>query len=253
MKLDYEVYDMVIQTGTKKTQKKEIETLAAGVLGGAFIALGSIGYLMAASSIEPVAVGKLVGAMLFPVGLLLVLLTGAELFTGNNLMSLSVMHGEASANKVLFNWVKIFLYNAIGAIMIAALVHGGKYDLGSFFELLEKMVYSKTSLDFSTAFARGVLCNLLVAIAVWISFASGTAGGKAVLIWMPIALFVYSGYEHSVANMLYFSLAYLAGINVTMSEILGNMIPVTLGNVVGGGVVLPVLYFGAFKDRVKRK
>lgn len=249
MKVDYEVYGAVINTGTKKTKKTNVETLAAGILGGAYIALGSIGYLAAVANIQPAGVGKLVGSFLFPVGLLLILITGAELFTGNNLMSLSAMHGESKWPDVFSNWVKIYFFNAFGAIFIAFLVHMGGYDQGDFLHVIEKVIHAKVALSFSAALARGILCNILVAIAVWISYSSDSAGGKAVLIWLPITLFVYSGYEHCVANMLYFSLAWFAGVHFSVAEFLGNMVPVAIGNIIGGGLILPVLYYGMFKNK----
>ncbi len=249
MKADYEVYGAVIKTGTKKTQKSNIETLSAGILGGAYIALGSIGYLTAVANIEPTGVGKLVGSFLFPVGLLLILITGAELFTGNHLMALSTMHGESRPGQLASNWLKIYLYNGLGALLVAGLVHMAGYDTGALSTVLEKVIHGKVALGFGAALARGILCNILVAIAVWISYSSESAGGKAVLIWMPIALFVYSGYEHSVANMLYFGLAWFAGVHFTLAEFLKNIIPVSLGNIIGGGVILPVLYYGMFKNK----
>ncbi|WP_069870727.1 formate/nitrite transporter family protein [Fusibacter sp. 3D3] len=249
MKVDYEVYGAVIHTGTRKTKKTNGETLAAGILGGAYIALGSIGYLMAVANIQPAGVGKLVGSFLFPVGLLLILITGAELFTGNNLMSLSAMHGESKWSDVFSNWVKIYCFNAIGSILIAFLVHVGGYDQGEFLLVIEKVIHAKVALSFGTALARGILCNILVAISVWISYSSDSAGGKAVLIWLPITLFVFSGYEHCVANMLYFSLGWFAGVHFSLAEFLGNMVPVAIGNIIGGGVILPVLYYGMFKNK----
>lgn len=255
MKADYEVYSTVIETGTKKTQKTNIETLSAGILGGAYIALGSIGYLTAVALIEPSGVGKLIGSLLFPVGLLLILITGAELFTGNNLIALSTLHKKSSVGSLLINWLKIFVCNAIGALFIAGLIHMAGYDIntGSLYPVIEKVIHGKVALSFGSALARGILCNILVAIAVWISYSSESAGGKAVLIWLPIALFVYSGYEHCVANMLYFGLAWMAGVPYTLSELLGNMIPVTLGNIIGGGIVLPVLYYGMFRNKVSNR
>ncbi|MBF4695002.1 formate/nitrite transporter family protein [Fusibacter ferrireducens] len=249
MKTDYEIYGAVIKTGVQKTKKKNRATLSAGILGGAYIALGSIGYLAAVTNIQPAGVGKLLGSFLFPVGLLLILITGAELFTGNNLLSLSAMHGESKWQDVFSNWIKIYCYNAIGAMFIAFLVHMGGYDQGDFLHVIEKVVHAKVALSFSEALARGILCNILVAIAVWISYSSDSAGGKAVLIWLPITLFVYSGYEHCVANMLYFSLAWFAGVQFSIADFLGNMVPVTIGNILGGGIVLPVLYYGMFKNK----
>lgn len=253
MKKDVDVYLDAISVGIKKTKKTQLETFAAGFLGGAFIALGGLGYLSAAAYIGPSSVGKLIGAFLFPVGLLLIILTGAELFTGNNLMSLAAIHGDVSAKKVGINWLQIFVYNWIGAAFIGLLFHLGEYDKGDMFTLLEKMSHTKTELSFISAFARGILCNLLVAIAVWISYASERTSGKAILIWMPIALFVFSGYEHCVANMLYFSLAKMAGVDLTLSGVVANMIPVTLGNIVGGGVILPLAYYGMFKNKIRKK
>ncbi len=253
MKKDVDIYVDVINVGIKKTKKSHLETLSSGVLGGAYIALGSVGYLTAAALIAPLGVGKLVGSLLFPVGLLLILLTGAELFTGNHLLSVSALHGDTKWADVLLNWLKIYVYNALGAAFIALLVHMGAFDKGAFLEMLEKVIHAKVSLSFSVALARGILCNVLVAIAVWISYGSETASGKAVLIWMPIALFVYSGFEHSIANMLYFSLAQFAGVSFTFGEMMGNMVPVTLGNIIGGGVLLPLAYYGVFKNKIRKK
>ncbi len=245
MKNDFQIYQSVIKVGEKKGQKKPSKTIIAAILAGMYIALSGMAYLTSLYYFDGSGMGKLIGSFLFPTGLLLILITGAELFTGNNLLTLAWLHHKITLPKLGLNWLLVWIFNAIGAFVIALFISKSGIIHDTFSNLVYNVLQGKLELSFMEAFMRGILCNLLVAIAVWLSYGAETLAGKLFAIWMPITVFVFSGFEHSVANMFYFSFGYLEGMTSSISSILvNNLIPVTLGNVIGGGLILPVLYFG---------
>ena len=196
----------------------------------------------------------------------MVLLAGSELFTGNCLLSIPLLQREISCGQMLKNWLFVYLGNLIGGLLIAALVVFG-HTLSLFGGGLAVSVLStaaaKCTLSFGDAFIRGILCNFLVCIAVWISFAAKDTAGKIVGLFFPIMMFVLCGFEHSVANMYYIGAglfaklvpayaeaAAAAGVDltaVTVGRFFGsNLLPVTLGNIVGGSVCVGAVYWFSY-------
>lgn len=224
------------------------------LLAGMYIALAGVGATTAAVTVENASIAKLIGACIFPAGLTLVLLAGSELFTGNCLLSLPLLNGEIRFTQMLRSWGIVYLGNLLGGLFIAwAMTAGHTFSLfGSGLAVSAvQTAAAKCSLSFGDAFIRGILCNLLVCLGVWIAFAAKDVAGKIVGLFFPILLFVLCGYEHCVANMYYipaglFALtdpsytqaAAAAGIDVSAltwgNFFLTNLLPVTLGNIVGG-------------------
>lgn len=225
----------------KRTAQSLPRMLLLGALAGVFIAFAGV-----AASIGGALGGKLASATIFPIGLTMVLLAGSELFTGNCLFLMPLLRRNITAGHMLRNWVAVYLGNLLGSVAVAFLV----VQCGALDGIAEAAVaaaVTKAALPFGVALLRGVLCNFLVCLAVWMAFCAQSAGGKVVSLFGPIFLFVLCGFEHSVANMYYIP----AGIflaekgEVTWLSLWRNLLPVTLGNMVGGcglGGILYLLY-----------
>ena len=215
--------------------------LVLGALAGAFIAFAGV-----AATIAGTVGGKLATAAVFPAGLAMVILAGSELFTGNCLFLLPLLRGDVSGGRVLGSWLVVYCGNLMGSVIIAfVVVRCGVLD--SIAPAAIAAAAAKASLPFGTAFLRGVLCNLLVCLAVWMAFCAESAGGKVISLYGPIFLFVLCGFEHSIANMFYLPAGIFlsGGTEVTWLDFGQNLGPVTLGNIAGGcglGTILYVLY-----------
>ena len=232
------------------------------VCAGAFIAFGAQAANVAAHNITQVGLQRLVMGCVFPVGLMMVVLLGAELFTGNCMMVAALADGRIGVGKLLRNWGVVYLGNLVGALIIVGLVNASGqlgYSDADLAVLTIKIAATKCSLGFPAAFCGGILCNVLVCIAVLLAMASKDVVGKIAGIWFPIMAFVLSGFEHSVANMYYIPAGLLALANPTYAAaaqaaevateavsvlgLLDNLLPVTLGNIVGGAAVALVVWY----------
>ena len=237
MKKPKEIAESYISIGKAKTETGIVKTFILAAFAGAFIALAGVG-----STFGGVYLNKVAGAAIFPGGLAMVLIAGSELFTGNCLLIIPLLKREVSFLKVLKNLGVVYLGNFVGACLVAVLAtYSGVFSSDAVKAAVIAAAENKASLNFGQAFLRGVLCNVLVCIAVWMSFAADTVGGKIAALFFPIMLFVVAGFEHSVANMYYLPAGYLTalfyGVDTSFtveSALLFNLLPVTLGNVVGG-------------------
>jgi formate/nitrite transporter len=255
-----EVAQSYISIGAAKTKLPVSKMLVLGILAGIFIALAGVAYTVSSATLTG-SIAKLIGACAFPGGLAMVLIAGSELFTGNTIIILPVCCKEAKISGMLKNWVVVYIGNFIGSILIAFLVvKGGTFGLFSnaVGTSAVSIAIGKTSLAFGTAFIRGILCNFLVCIAVWMALAAKDVTGKIVGLFFPIMFFVLCGYEHSVANMYFISAGLFASNNVAFigdlapASLAGltwgnffvkNLLPVTLGNIVGGSVMVGIAYW----------
>lgn len=227
-----------VEIGKKKAALAAAPMFLLAVLAGAYIGLAGV-----AATFGNVYVNKVMGAAIFPAGLAMVIVAGSELFTGNSLMSVALLEREITLQKLLRNWLIVYAGNLLGGLLVAALtVLAGTF--GGVYETVVATAQAKVSLPFGEALLRGVLCNVLVCVAVWMTFAAQTAGGKIAALYLPILAFVLCGFEHSVANMFYIPAGIFAatryGVDagLTVGRMwLGNLIPVTLGNVLGGCAV----------------
>jgi formate transporter len=217
-----------------------------GVLAGAFIGLGALMFsLVASDATLGFAAGRLLGGLAFSLGLLMVTVAGAELFTGNNLLALAWASRRVTAREVLRNWMVVCTANLIGASGLALLVWlSGHAEMngGAIGRTVIGIATAKSQLSLVEAFFRGVLCNVLVCMAVWMALAGRSVVDKAVAIAFPITAFVAAGFEHSVANMYYFPLAMLLGAPLGWSDFARNMLPVIAGNIFGGSVLVALVY-----------
>lgn len=259
-----ETYCNFVQTGIKKTQLSAIKMFILGILAGAFIAFACVltntaafGFSANASAV------RLICGLLFPLGLCMVICMGTELFTGNTLIAMALLDRKITAGAMLKNWVIVYLGNFVGSILVAWLCcQGGQFNNGggdlAVFTI--KLATSKATLGFYKSFILGILCNFLVCVAVLFAASAKDVTGKVLGAYIPVCAFVMAGFEHSVANMYYIpaglfaaqNSAYAAAAaeagldlaNLTWANFFtGNLIPVTLGNIVGGSLCVGAAFW----------
>jgi formate/nitrite transporter len=250
------------QVGVAKAGLPLRRLVPLGVLAGAFIGLGGnfSQVVTADTGISP-GVRSLLGGVVFSLGLILVVISGAELFTGNTLIVIAFASRRVSLRSLLRNWVVVYVANFVGAVSVAALVEwSGKLDAGKG-ELATRVLAvanSKGGLSFGHALVSGILANVLVCLAVWMTMSAHSLLDKVVVIVPPITAFVAAGYEHSIANMYFFPVALFHGTtvngaatsqpNVTWTHFLwNNLVPVTIGNVIGGAVLVGLVYWFVYR------
>jgi formate transporter len=242
-----EVAMRIDAVGVAKARLPLLSLALLGGLAGAFIGLGAMLYtLVAADANLGFATQRLVGGLAFSLGLVLVVVAGAELFTGNNLLAMAWASGRVSTAELLRNWLVVGVANALGAAALALLVawsgHGALND-GSVGATVIAIARNKVQLDPGTAFVRGVLCNVLVCMAVWMAMAGRSVTDKVVAIVFPITAFVAAGFEHSIANLYLFALAALLGASLEPTAVVLNLAAVIAGNLVGGSVLVALVYW----------
>lgn len=247
-----------VKTGVQKVNTPSANTFILSIVAGIFLSLGALAYLFMASSAQEPALGKFLGAAIFPVGLIMIIMGGGYLFTGNNLMFIGLFEQKYSVPTMFKNWIVVWFGNLVGAFIMVLLVyasamfatHGSTPTLTPPGEFVVAMVEKKVGLDFISLVARGILCNIAVAGAVMLSGTTSNINAKVVLIWFPVAAFVIGGYEHVVANMFYLPLGLIIGAPVTLSEIvIGNYLPVTIGNILGGAILSGIYYLNRAQVR----
>jgi len=246
-----EIAERVEQVGVAKARLPLLTLVMLGMLAGAFIGLGSLYYVIVVSDAAlPHAVQRVLGGVVFSLGLLLVVVAGAELFTGNNLIALAWAEGKVATGELAVNWLVVCAANFAGAVLLASIVFlsGHAHDYASTY--LE-IAAAKTSLTFVQAFFSGVMCNVLVCMAVWMTLAGRSVVDKAVAIVLPISAFVAAGFEHSVANMYFIPLGMMlqaaAAQPVEPLGLARNLVPVIAGNLVGGSVLVALVYFVIYR------
>lgn len=240
--------------GVAKAHMATLPLVMLGLLAGAFIGLGGLFFVIVKSDASlSFAVSQLLGGLVFCLGLILVVVAGAELFTGNNLLIMAWADGQVTTREVLRNWVYVCVANFVGATGLALLVYLSGHthaNGGAIGVTVMKIALAKQNLVWVEAFFRGVLCNVLVCMAVWMAMAGRSVVDKVVAIVFPITAFVAAGFEHSIANMYVMQLALIiqyfepatAGNALSVSGMFGNLMPVILGNLVGGSVFVGLVY-----------
>ena len=238
----------VENAGIAKANMGLIPTLMLAILAGAFIAFGGAFYtLVITDSGLGFGPTKMLGGLAFSTGLIMVIVGGAELYTGNNLLAMAWADRKVTSLQLARNGILVFLGNFIGAIGTAVLVGlSGTLDAnhGGVAATAVSIAEAKIALSPSEAFFRGILCNVMVCLAVWLCFSARTVIGKVAAIIFPVSAFVALGFEHSVANMYLIPIGYLAGSeHVTLGAFFYNLIPVTIGNTIGGGGFVALVYW----------
>ena len=252
--------------GVRKAEAPAWTTFTLAIMAGAFIALGAVfaTNTAAGSSALPFGVAKLLTGLVFCLGLILVVVGGAELFTGNNLIVMAWASGKVTGRALMRNWGIVYVGNFVGSFGTALLVLWSKqytFGGGAIGETALKIAAGKASLDFFQALALGVLCNALVCLAVWLTFSARSTIDKIAAIIFPITAFVAAGFEHSIANMYFvpfglliksFDPAFVAdkGLDLTNltwgNFLVNNLLPVTIGNIIGGAVLVAAIYWSVF-------
>jgi formate transporter len=245
-----EIAARVSEQGIAKTRLPFTSLVMLGLLAGAFIGLGALFNVIALSDASiPIGLRRILGGGLFSLGLFLVLVAGAELFTGNNLLAMAWAERKVTTLDVLHNWIVVCAANFVGAVFLAWLVllsgHPAQ-DGGAVADTYVRIAAAKMALPPLQAFFSGVMCNVLVCTAVWMALAGRSVTDKLVAIALPIAAFVAAGFEHSVANMYLIPMGLMlqaqAGQPVEIAGLARNLVPVIAGNLVGGSVLVALVY-----------
>jgi formate transporter len=251
-----EVARRIETVGVTKAHLATMPLLMLGILAGAFIGLGAMLFVLVKSDASlGFASSAILGGLVFSLGLMLVVVAGAELFTGNNLLAMAWADHRITSTELMRNWLLVCLANFLGAAGLAVVVFAsGHTDLnnGAIGQQVVKIALAKQELSFVNAFFRGVLCNVLVCMAIWMAMAGRSVTDKVIAVIPPVTAFVAAGFEHSIANMYLMPLAMLVqhfgvapaagGGLVTWGGMLGNLLPVIAGNLVGGSVLVGLTY-----------
>ncbi len=262
-----EIAKTVVGVAQKKAATAVPSLLMLAILAGAYIALGAVLFTIVTNDLSAYigdGLSRMVGGVAFSLGLILVILGGAELFTGNNLLVAGYLDKKLNGKQVLNNWVWVYLFNFVGALVVVALFYYSgiwKANDGGVAARIINIAVAKSSLTWSEALFRGILCNWLVCLAVWLSMAGKDAISKILGIMIPISAFVAAGFEHSIANMYFipmgmmlkntalaqglFAPAVLQGLS-WQAFFLNNLIPVTIGNIIGGVVFVAIAYWTCY-------
>ena len=255
--------------GIRKAALSFLPLAALAVLAGAFVGLGSMfaTTAVAASSALPYGVNRLLFGLVFCLGLILVVIGGAELFTGNNLIVMAWAGGKVSTRALLRNWLVVYVGNFIGSLGTAGLIFLGRQYTGgngSVGEAALKIALAKVNLDFVQALALGMLCNALVCLAIWLTYSARSVADKILAIIFPVTAFAAAGFEHSIANMYFipyalliktFDPAFGVAKQIDLSSLtwsaffLKNLLPVTIGNILGGSVLVAAMYWFIYLRR----
>lgn len=235
---------LIETAGVAKARLPLGQMLTLAVLAGAFIGFGAAAYTMVMTGVEPTGPAKLLGGLVFSLGLILCVVGGAELFTGNALMVMAAVDRKITLADLLRNWSVVYFGNLIGALGLAVAFSLTGLLEAPFGETAARIATAKTALNPLEMLVKGALCNALVCLAVWLTFSARDTTGKILAILWPISSFVLLGLEHSIANMYLIPLGILAGAEVTLTAAAGNLFWVTLGNIAGGagGVALAYRY-----------
>jgi len=252
--------------GVSKARMGIVKTTALAVLAGAFIAFGAVFSTVVSSGSDlDFGISRLLAGLAFSLGLILVVVGGAELFTGNNLMIMAWANKKVGTSQVLKNWVFVYVGNMLGAFSIVILIFlSGHYLLGDGLtgKKMLDIASAKCELSFTRALTLGILCNILVCLAIWLCLSTKTVHGKILSIVFPITAFVAAGFEHSVANMYFIpvgiilknsgSQEFLTSVGAFMGDynsltwsnfFTANLLPVTIGNIIGGTFFVGLAYW----------
>lgn len=270
MLMPAEVAEYTVKAGIKKANTPTKQVLASAFLAGAYIAFGALGSIAAAYNLlanpATYGLGKMVAGLMFPAGLMFVLVAGADLFTGNILVTLAALKKKVTWGQTFKNWALVWIGNLVGAVLVAYLVSlSGVFDWsnGLYGGVVVKTAVGKLGYTWVAAIASGILCNWIVCATVWMTYAAKDVAGKLLAGFFGIFLFVCAGFEHSVANMGYLFAGFFSKSNPAFLEaahktaadaavinlpniFVNNLIPVTIGNILGGAVFVAAVYYFIF-------
>lgn len=238
-----ETSEALIMSAQNKATMSIQKRLLMSIMAGLYISLGAQGFMVTYDNV-------FIRAAVFPVGLMLIVLVGGELYTGNCLMTFALLQKKIKLGDYTKSLFQVFTGNLIGSLIVVALLYlGGVYNNPNLVlvKAVTNIANAKLSLTFTEALTRGILCNILVSLGVWFATTAKDTTGKLLGCWFPVMLFVLTGYEHVVANMFYLPLAAIYNPTMTISQIvINNFIPVAIGNFIGGGILVPVVYYKVY-------
>lgn len=249
MKSPSEIVDYLLGVSIEKGNKSIYKLSLLGFLAGMFIALGAVGSIISSSTLAKTnaGLGKLVAGAVFPVGLIMVVLLGVELFTSNCMLVIATINKSITIKQLFKNWIFVYFFNFLGGIFIAYItIQTHNFNEDSLL-YLEKLATYKINTSAYNLFLKGILCNVLVCGAVLLTYSAKDVIGKIFAAWFPIMLFIILGYDHCVANMLYLSAAKIAGMEISNMGIVYNLFFATLGNIIGGILISLPLYLCYYK------
>lgn len=251
-----EITEIATNTGVSKVQSSILKMLILGFFGGAFIAFGFLLDIrvMGTMPAEWGSFATFIGAAVFPIGLILVLLAGADLITGNMMTVPMAFYAKKITFAMLArNWFFVTFANLLGALFIAYFFgHYLGLTEGAFAEKTMAIAQGKVDVTFMQIFVSGIGCNWLVCLAVWLCFGAQDFIGKILGIWFPVMAFVTIGFQHVVANMFVIPAGIFAGADITWGDFLHNVVPAFLGNAVGGAVFVGLAYYIAFQKKAAK-
>lgn len=272
LKSPVEIAKSASETAVRKAELSLKSMLILGFFGGAYIAFGSYFMIVVtqdAAQFVGTGISKLLGGTVFSVGLLMVSISGAELFTGNCLMPIGVLTRDVSSFKLLKNWVVVYFANFLGSLTLAFFLLKSGLAVNNTAANILNIAAIKVNIPFTEALFRGILCNWLLVLAIWMGFTAKDVINKFICCLMPISAFVAMGFEHCIANMFFILLAMfikgdalavgLANLssteltNLSVTGLINNILPVTLGNIIGGAFFVGTLYFISFSGDLLRK
>ncbi|MEA2101017.1 MAG: formate/nitrite transporter family protein [Thermodesulfobacteriota bacterium] len=271
-----QVAEAVANAGKTKANLPFLQMVILGIFAGCYIGFGAeLCTMVVTGTADKLGLGmaKLMGGSVFTVGLMLVVIGGAELFTGNNLMTIGLANGRIKASGLVYNWVVVWIANFLGSVLLvymmykSGLWHTGGEAVGT---TAINIAAGKVNLSWAEAFYRAIGCNWLVCLAVWLAFAAQDVIGKIFGVFFPIMAFVASGFEHCVANMYFVPMGIVLKGDAAMSNavvalgskadaltwsgfFVNNLIPVTLGNIVGGAIFVGLAYFMVYVNTLNNK
>ena len=265
-----EVATKAVGVGVKKAGLDFWTMFVLALFGGAFIAIGAVLATTVGSNGPefPYGLNALLKGLIFTVGLILVIVAGAELFTGNNLMLIAVLNKKITLGKMLRNWGVVYIGNLIGSVIVALIMVMSKqytFAGGAIGKTALTIANTKSGLEFWSALGLGIMCNILVCLAVWMTFSARTTAGKILAIIAPISAFVAAGFEHSVANMYFIPVGlFIKAFNPEFAAQAGefanlswanffvkNLLPVTIGNIIGGAIFIGAAYWFIYLRKQK--
>lgn len=258
-----EIAERVDTQGISKARLPLLQMAALGIMAGAFIGLGAMFYTLVVS--DPTlnfTLARLLGGLAFSLGLILVVVAGAELFTGNNLLVMALMSGKITLGELIKNWLIILITNFLGALALVIIVFvsgHAQMNHGQVGIHAVEIAAAKCAAPWVSLFFKGILCNLLVCLAVWMAMAGRSVTDKVLACIFPVTAFVAAGFEHSVANMYFIPLgiflkdtygsAMMIHESLSWSGFFYNLIPVVLGNIVGGSVIVALIYYVIYRRK----
>ena len=266
-----EILEATVNAGVAKANSSFKKLLVLGILAGAYIAFAGAAAAMGTFNLIAVpttfGLGKILSGTIFAAGLVVVVLAGAELFTGNSLITLAVLEKKTTVGKMLRNWVIVYIANFIGSILVTWMIWKiGLFASGAdmFGAITVKVAVGKVNMTFVNCLLSGIMCNWLVSLAVWMATGADSTIGKIFAIFFPIWMFVTCGFEHCIANMYAIPAGIFAAANPTFVELSGvtaealsnltwagmainNLVPATIGNIIGGGFFVATMYWLGLK------